>query len=141
MQRSRIAAKLASSSLFGLAGMHVAWGAGLSWPLPDREALADAVIGGDVVPSPVACYVVGGALTTAGVLVAGRPRRHPSLRRLGVVGVVAILAGRGALGLAGHTSLVSPTSTSDRFNRLDRRAYSPFCLVLAGMAALSLRCP
>jgi hypothetical protein len=141
MQPSRTAAHLASGSLFALAGMHVAWGAGASWPLPDREALADVVIGGDVVPSPAACYLVGGALATAAVLVAGRPRRHRSLRRLGVVGVVAVLAGRGALGLAGHTSLVSPTSTSARFARLDRQAYSPLCLGLASLAALSLRCP
>jgi hypothetical protein len=141
MQRSRVAANLASSSLFALAGLHVAWGAGSCWPLPDREALADAVIGGDVVPSPVACYLVGGALTTAGLLVAGRPRRHRSLRRLGVVGVVAVLAGRGVLGLTGRTSLVSPTSTSARFARLDLRVYSPLCLTLASLASLSLRCP
>jgi hypothetical protein len=141
MQPSRIAADLASGSLLTLARMHVAWGAGASWPLPDRKALADAVIGGDAMPSPVACYVVGGALAAAGVLVAGRPRRHRSLRRLGVVGVVAVLAGRGALGLTGHTSLVSPTSHSARFARLDRRAYSPLCLGLASLAALSLRCP
>jgi hypothetical protein len=138
MQPARIAANLASNSLFALAGMHVAWGAGSAWPLPDREALADAVIGADVVPSPVACYAVGGALTTAGVLIAGRPRRHRSLRRLGVVGVVAVLTGRGALGLTGHTSMVSPTSVSARFTRLDRRVYSPLCLSLAGLAALSL---
>jgi hypothetical protein len=138
MQPSRVAAGLASSSLFALAGMHGAWGAGSSWPLPDREALADAVIGADVVPSPASCYLVAGALTTAGVLVAGRPRRHPSVRRLGVVGVIAVLTGRGVLGLTGHTSLVSPTSTSARFLRLDRRVYSPFCLSLAGLAALSL---
>jgi hypothetical protein len=141
MQRSRIAADLASGSLFALAGMHVAWGAGSSWPLPDREALADAVIGGDVVPAPAACYLVGGALATAGALVAGRPRRHRKLRRLGVLGVVAVLAGRGALGLTGHTSLVSPTATSARFTRLDRQAYSPLCLGLAGLAAVSLRRP
>jgi hypothetical protein len=138
MQASRIAANLASSSLFTLAAMHGAWGAGSSWPLPDRAALADAVVGGNVVPSPAACYQVGGALAAAGILVAGRPRRHRTLRRLGVVGVVAVLTGRGVLGLTGHTSLVSPTSTSARFNRLDRRVYSPLCLGLAGLAALSL---
>jgi hypothetical protein len=57
------------------------------------------------------------------------------MRRLGTGTVVAVLAGRGALGLAGRTRLVSPTSTSARFARLDRRVYSPLCLALAGLSA------
>jgi hypothetical protein len=43
------------------------------------------------------------------------------------------------LGLAGQTRLVSPVSVSARFTRLDRRVYSPLCLTLAGLAALSIR--
>jgi hypothetical protein len=60
------------------------------------------------------------------------------VRRLGTGTGVAVLAGRGALGLTGRTRLVSPASTSARFARLDRRAYSPLCLALAGLSALSL---
>jgi hypothetical protein len=48
-----------------------------------------------------------------------------------------VLTGRGALGLTGKTRLVSPSSASERFGRLDRRVYSPLCLVLAGLSALS----
>jgi Protein of unknown function (DUF3995) len=125
--------------LFALAGLHAAWGAGSAWPMADRRALADAVIGGDDVPPPLACYAVSGALTTAGLLVAGWPRRHPLLRRVGVGGVVAVLAGRGALGIAGRTSIVSPRSTSRSFARRDRRIYSPLCLALAVLAGQSLR--
>ena len=57
-------------------------GAGSAWPLPDRDALADAVIGAAEVPSAAACFAVSGALAAAGTLVAGRPGgKHPVIRR------------------------------------------------------------
>jgi len=133
----RAGAVTASGGLLALAGLHAAWGAGAAWPFPDRSALADTVIGAAEVPAPGACYAVSGALTAAGVLVGGWPRGRPAMRRLGVGGVVAVLAGRGVLGLAGRTRLVSPPSVSARFTRLDRRVYSPMCLALAGLSALS----
>jgi uncharacterized protein DUF3995 len=133
----RVAAATAAASLFGLAALHAAWGAGSAWPLPDRDALADAVIGAAQVPAPAACFAVSGALVTAGTLVAGWPRDHPAIRRVGVSGVVVVLAGRGVIGLAGRTRLVSRSSVSERFTRLDRRIYSPLCLALAGLSALS----
>jgi Protein of unknown function (DUF3995) len=127
----------ASAGLLVLAALHAAWGAGSAWPMADRQALADAVIGAQQVPPPAACFAVSAALASAGALVAGLPRRRPVLRRIGVAGVVAVLAGRGALGMAGRTYLVSPGSTSARFARLDRRVYSPACLALAGLSALA----
>jgi hypothetical protein len=139
MQMRRAGIATASAALFALAGLHAAWGAGSAWPLPDRDALADAVIGAAEVPSPAACFAVSGALAAAGALVAGWPGgSRPAVRRLGTGTVVAVLAGRGALGLAGRIRLVSPASTSARFARLDRRVYSPLCLALAGLSALSL---
>jgi hypothetical protein len=135
----RAGAVTASVGLFALAGLHAAWGTGLAWPTPDRRALAEAVIGTGEVPGPGACFAVSGALAAAGTLVAGWPGGRPLVRRLGVGGVTAILAGRGALGLAGRTRLISPASTSARFVRLDRRVYAPLCLTLAGLSALSLR--
>jgi Protein of unknown function (DUF3995) len=133
----RAAAATAAASLFGLAALHAAWGAGSAWPLPDRDALADAVIGAAQVPPPAACFAVSGALTAAGTLVAGWPRGRPAIRQAGVSGVVVVLAGRGVLGLAGRTQLVSRSSVSERFTRLDRRIYSPLCLALACLSALS----
>ena len=127
----------ATAALFGLAALHAAWGAGSAWPFADRSTLADAVIGAAQVPPPAACFAVSGALATAGTLVAGWPRDRPSIRRAGVGGVVVVLAGRGALGLAGRTQLVSHSSVSARFTRLDRRIYSPLCLALAALSALS----
>jgi hypothetical protein len=129
----------ASAGLLAAAGLHAAWGAGSAWPFRDRAALADAVIGAAEVPGPAACLAVSGALGVAGALAAGWPARHPAVRRAGVSVVAAVLAGRGGLGLAGQTRLVSPASVSARFTRLDRRVYSPLCLTRAGLAALSLR--
>jgi hypothetical protein len=125
--------------LLGLAGLHVAWARGSSWPASDRDALADLMAGrtGGSVPPPAACLAVATLLTSASGLVAGRPRRLPRLRRAGAVGVAAVLGVRGACGMAGRTDLVSPGSTSPRFRRLDRRYYSPLCLFLAAAAASS----
>ena len=132
-----LATATAGALLLGIAGVHVAWGRGSTWPLPDRDALNDAVIGRDATPSPPACYAVAGALTTAAVLVSGQPVRLP-LRRLGVVGVVTVLTARGVLGLAGRTDLAVPGSVSPRFRRLDRRAYAPLCLTIAALSSAAL---
>jgi hypothetical protein len=161
----RAGALTASAALFGLAGLHAAWGAGCAWPAADRRALADVVIGtkastGTVIgtkartgskartgtglqdsgmPGPAACFAVSGALVTAGALVAGWPaRRWPRLHRLGTCGVAGVLASRGALGLTGQTRVISPASESERFLRLDRRVYSPACLALAALSTLAL---
>jgi Protein of unknown function (DUF3995) len=132
-------AATASAGLLALGALHAAWGAGSAWPFPDRSALADAVIGADNVPGPAACFAVSAALAAASGLVAPWPRSRPALRRLGVSGVIIVLAGRGGLGLAGRTRLVSRRSVSRRFARLDRRVYSPLCLALAALSALSVR--
>ena len=131
--------RVAAVTLAGLAGLHAAWGLGASWPLADRDALADAVVGRRTVPGPGACGLVAGALGAAAGLVAGRPQRLPRLRRAGATGVVAVLAGRGLLGLAGRTDVVSAGSSSPRFRALDRRLYSPLCLVLAALAVPATR--
>src|SRR5450755_1771094 len=137
MRIRRAGATTASAGLFALSALHAIWGAGAAWPFPDRAALADAVIGASDVPVPAACFAVSGALAAAGALVAGWPAGRPRGRRGGVGGVVAVLAVRGTLGLVGRTQLVSPSSRSARFAGLDRRVYSPLCLALAGLSALS----
>jgi hypothetical protein len=125
-----------AAGLAAIAGIHVMWAVGSPWPLPDREALADAVIGraGGEVPSPAACLTVAGLLVTAASLVGGLPRRKPRLRRIGALGVVVTLGARGSVGLAGRTDLLSPGSSSQRFRELDRRIYAPLCLALAALA-------
>ncbi|MFI6981392.1 DUF3995 domain-containing protein [Embleya sp. NPDC050154] len=132
-----IAVRMSVGTLTAIAGLHVAWGLGSSWPLPDRVSLADAVVGQPGVPGPAACFAAAGALGTAALLVAGRPRRKPAAVRLGAFGVAGVLGLRGVVGLVGRTDLLSPGSSSDRFRRLDRMAYSPLCLALAVGSAVS----
>jgi hypothetical protein len=128
-----------AASLLGLAGLHVAWGTGSSFPLPDRDALADAVVGRRSVPPPTACFAVASALTVAAALVADVPGLPRGVQRLGVAGVALVLATRAGLGFAGRTDVASPRSVSTRFRRLDRRIYSPLCLALAAGAFSSRR--
>ncbi|HUK73121.1 MAG TPA: hypothetical protein VLW50_30960 [Streptosporangiaceae bacterium] len=90
----RAGAATASVALFALAGMHAAWCAGSSWPLPDRGALADAVIGSAEMPAPAAWFAISGVLAAAGALVPGWPVRWPLAHRLGTGTVVAVPAGR-----------------------------------------------
>lgn len=137
MTVERAATRMSATTLTALAGLHVAWGVGSSWPLPDREAFADAVVGRPNPPGPGACFVVAGALGAAALLVAGRPRSRPALSRLGAAGVAGVLGLRGAAGLSGRTDLLSPGSSSARFRRLDRLAYSPLCLALAAVTAVA----
>ncbi len=120
--------------LVGIAGVHVVWGLGSTWPFPDRETMNDRVIGRDAAPSAPACYAVAAALTLAAVLVSGRPVRLP-MRRTGAAGVAAVLTTRGVLGLAGRTDLAVPGSVSPSFRHLDRVAFSPLCLTIAALSS------
>ncbi len=133
---TKLPTRAASSGLLAIGALHVLWATGSPWPLSSRQELSDAVAGRDdsEPPSPAACLAVTGLLTTAATFVAGRPHRIPWLSRIGSAGVVAVLTGRGALGLAGRTDILSPGSVSERFRRLDRRCYSPLCLALAALA-------
>jgi hypothetical protein len=131
--------RLTAAALVALAGLHVAWGRGSSVPFADREQLADAVIGRRNVPEPAACYAVASALGIGAGLVVGLPVIPAQLRRIGLVGMAAVLGLRGTLGLIGRTDLVSPGSASARFRRLDRRIYSPLCLSLAVGALAAAR--
>jgi hypothetical protein len=139
MSIERAATRMTAGALTGLAGLHVAWGLGSSWPLADRESLSDAVVGRSGMPGPAACFAVAGALGAAALLVSGRPRRPATASRAGAAGVAGVLGVRGVVGLAGRTDVVSPGSASERFRELDRVAYSPLCLALAAGSALGAR--
>jgi hypothetical protein len=132
-------ADFASAGLAGLAGLHVVWAAGSSWPVPDKETLSDAVIGHERFPSPTACLAVAGVLAIGSAFLAGWPSQVPRLQRMGALGVVAVLSLRGGLGLTGLTHIVSPGSSSSRFRALDRRLYAPLCLMLAALAVPAAR--
>ncbi len=128
----------AAATLAGIAGLHVAWGLGSSFPFSRREDLADAVVGAPQVPSPASCYAVAVALTAASALAADLPVASRPLRRLGRAGVAAVLGARGVIGVAGRTDLAVPGSTSPRFRRNDRRYFAPLCLVVAAATATAV---
>ena len=132
-------ARLTAWALIGIAGLHVAWGRGASFPFATTADLTDAVVGNDVVPSPAACYAVAGLLGVSAAAVAGVPRRDAPLRRLAVTGTASVLTVRAAFGFAGRTDALVPGSTSVRFRRNDRRLLAPLCAALAVGAVLSLR--
>jgi hypothetical protein len=126
-----VSPRLTSAALASIAGVHVAWGLGSTFPFATRAELADAVIGSPAVPPPGACYAVATALFAASALVADvriGPRR---VRRLGRQVVGGVLTVRGIAGLAGRTDVLLPGCASPRFRRLDRRIFSPLCLALA----------
>lgn len=137
---ARLAAIIVTTALAGIGALHAAWGTGSNWPMSDRTDLVDAVLGaqGSQSIDGAACYAVAAALGTAAVIVAGWPKQLDTPRRAAVVAIATALAARGVLGLTGNTRLVSPNSTGTRFQRLDRRIYSPLCLTLAGLTAMSL---
>jgi Protein of unknown function (DUF3995) len=127
--------QVASAALAALAGLHLLWATGSPWPLSDRAAFADAVVGRDIFSPRVASVGVAAALASGSVFVAGWPRSAGRVQSAGAAGVVCALSVRGVLGIVGRTDLVSPGSSSPRFRALDRRLYSPLCLTIAALAA------
>lgn len=126
------ARNLGAGGLMALAALHGAWAAGSTWPLPDKQRLAQVVVGSEELPPAAACAAVAGLLAGAAGLVAGFPRSAPELSRVGAAGVVATLTLRG---VAGAVGLTTRRGTSAEFAYWDRRLYSPVCLVLAGLCS------
>jgi Protein of unknown function (DUF3995) len=127
----RSSGALTVTALLAIAGLHVAWGLGASFPFPDRNQLADSVVGTDTVPSPTACLTVASLLVVAAALVARFLPLPTRLRAIALRVVTGVLATRGVAGAMGRTSTLSPGSDSPAFQRLDKRLYSPLCLWLA----------
>ncbi len=135
----RLAGGAAAGAFVMLGLLHAAWGMGSNWPMSSREDLSDVVMGSPGLEEngATACYAVAGLLGTLGSLLIVRPNHLGRPRRLAITGVATVLASRGVLGLTGRTTLISPTSTGDRFRRLDRWLYSPLCLTLAALTIVA----
>lgn len=130
--------RLTSIVLFAIAGLHVLWGVGSSFPFRNRQELADSVVGGDEVPSKMACMAVASLLVVVATLVAGIDPLPTRMRTVALRVVAAVLATRGITGALGRTSIISPGSESRAFVRLDKRLYSPLCFWLAAGVRRSL---
>ena len=135
MAMSALCRNIGVVGLLGVAAVHANWARGSSWPLADQRQLALTVAGREEMPDAAACLVVAGLLGVAAGLVGVRPRAASRPRQVVAVGVPAMLALRGTLGLAG---LLPEQAASEAFAYWDRRLYSPLCLVLAGCCAVGL---
>lgn len=140
MDRTSLSRSAATSSaatiMAGLGTIHVAWGAGSSFPVRDRRTLAETASGRpDHPPGPAACFAVAGLLFAAAGLTAGIPRSRPRFRRIGAGAVTATFLLRGCLGVSGRTQQFFAGADSDRFRSLDRRYYGPLCLTVAALSA------
>ena len=128
-----------SSTLAAIAVLHVGWACGASFPFHDRMRLADSVAGSSATAGRRESPAVAGLLACAAGHVADVLPLGATPRRAGVLGVAFVLAGRGAVGVAGRTSSLVPWTPSAHFNELDKRYYGPLCLLLASGALLSVR--
>ena len=126
----------AGVALLLIGGLHGYWAEGGRWPGRTDDELAEMVIGPGMAPPPkgaswvVAALLVGGAVL---VLFAGFGS-GAWIVRVGTVSVAAVLALRGLAGLV-WSAVIRRAST---FARLDRRYYSPLCLVVALSALVAL---
>ena len=120
-----------ATALGGIGAIHVAWGLGSAFPLGDRNDLADAVAGRRDLPGRTESFAVAGLLSAAATVVAAPAFVPRPIATLGRLGVAAVLATRGVLGVTNRTGRAVGWATTPRFDRLDRRYYGPLCLALA----------
>ncbi len=145
---------LGGVGLIGLGVLHLAWGAGASWPMRSREELAARVVGTTEFPGTAACAVVAAPLLTAGVYaVAGTlpdsqyddatsaDELPVDRSRLGLDTLAPLIAGsalvaRGIIGGKVACILVGLPEPNTQFLDMDRRVYQPLCLAIGGSILL-----
>lgn len=123
-----------SATLLAIAAVHIAWGAGVNWPVRDEERLAKLVVGARGItkmPPGWAAMMVAAALMIAAVLVLGLgdmvklPLPPQILLGLGWI-MAAVFILRGLVGyLPAWQRMLEPA-----FVRLNSLYYSPLCLLI-----------
>ncbi|MFF0739037.1 DUF3995 domain-containing protein [Streptomyces sp. NPDC004111] len=101
---ARRAATLIASVLAMDAALHLFWATGSTWPAPDEKSLSDAVLGLEAPFTPVVVVPLALLLLAASGIVLIRARRRTRLLQLGLL---AVLSGLSARGLAGLLWLVT----------------------------------
>jgi hypothetical protein len=141
---SSFAAAVVAVCLLLLALLHVYWGYGGAWPARSREELGPMVVGTTPrdtmpnMPNLLACLAVAGLLVVAAGLIAlaGFTPEPSWVWRVGSAGVGVVLLVRG---LGGYLDgRLRPATRDQPFYALNRRIYSPLCLILASLIALVL---
>lgn len=133
-----------STVLTGIGLIHVFWALGGVWPGADERSLARSVVGTSGVehmPPPglalvVAALLFGAALVPLTWLDLMLGFVPPRLTAVALLALVLVFAVRG---VAGYTPWFRTSHPEEPFATLDKRFYSPLCLVLsAGFATLLL---
>lgn len=126
-----------------IAGLHALWGARIWWPFGSEEDLVAGVVGGlDMfkAPSKVATFAVVVALLISAMwalILSGWVNAEilPDwIVSLGGAGIAVVFLGRGVFGLTPAFARMTPV---EPFRTLDRKYYTPLCIVLGcGFAGL-----
>ncbi len=140
-------AAVASLLLVVIAIIHVYWGLGGRWPAQDEAGLVATVVGvtpNSKMPGFAMCMVVVVALGIAAMLpLIARELLAiplpPDWVTIGLWGATGVLALRGLVGFFDH--ILRPAIVGLPYERLNRRLYSPLCLVLAGLLSASALLP
>jgi hypothetical protein len=126
-------------ALLAVAIAHFMWSIGRTWPLRDEVLLAKAVVGAPGVismPPRLASFAVAVAVFAAGLIalsLADDTAGGPWLTAAGVLLGLIFLA----RGIVGYTPWFARLTPEEPFRTLDRRNYSPLCLLLgAGFLTL-----
>lgn len=122
--------------LLAIAALHLLWAIGFWWPIRDEAGLARAVVGQRGItrmPGALPASLVVVALMTAAWwpwygMVAGP--------RLYLVGLAFLALGFALRGVAAYLPAWRRLVPEQPFARLDRAAYGPLCLLIAGLYVL-----
>lgn len=136
---SMLVSSLVFVALLAVAIAHFIWSIGRTWPLRDPVLLAKTVVGTAGVtsmPPKLASLAVAVATLAAGIIalaLADHTAGGPWLTAFGALLALIFLA-RGAIG---YTPAWRARFSEEPFATLDRRNYSPLCLLLgAGFLTL-----
>lgn len=135
-----IVAPLVIAVLLAIAGLHLAWGLGVLWPVTNETQLVATVIGIKGVsrmPDLFPCLAVAAALMTVAGLAWWQVKAPGWLPQLAVLAAAAVFLVRGAVVWTPFWRALTPQQP---FARLDVMLYGPLCLALgAGLVVIALR--
>jgi hypothetical protein len=121
--------------LTAVAGLHVLWGTGVRWPGKTDAELVSKVVGSKSgkMPTPNQCYLAALAIYIPGtiaLMLAGLIDASVTASTIPLAGSAAALVFLGR-GIAGYVPAWREQFPREPFATLDRRYYSPLCLLIA----------
>ena len=129
--------------LAAIAALHLAWAARIWWPIREEAALAHAIAGFrdmNRMPDALSCVVVAAAILASLLLVAdlswasGLTHLPAWVVRSASALAGLVFLGRGVIGFTRFWARLTP---EEPFRTLDRRYYSPLCILIGlGFAGL-----